>query len=578
MKLTRTAGRCALALACALAAGRSRAAEMVVDSLSGPVTAREIQSFKDFVAAIPPATNNLGNRAAYGNQGGAMEALGDMHVITGDKAILDRLIRFSDAILSGRNDLVNGEHTVMFGGKQQPVWPNTVGGTCWGGEAGDIASHLSYTAVRILRTPSLASVTVPDGNPYGFGTTYRDRALRYVKEVDFTIDQAVEPYAIQADLVQRFILGFCYKSNTRVPWNQQTMFNGAFQRQAEAHTILGDAPARVTRYRNIVRKSMETLVTHAFSGSAFTVPCGTGQTCYMWSYDPGRAYAEDAGHAAYDILGVYRAWQDGLYATQEHTRIFANTLMYRMRLSANTFSAKVDGTGGAKVQEGEWFFLAHVLPSIYGELAANIAPKLGTNTRAWARLMYAKHKRNTGEWPGGNPVVTPTPTPTPTSTGPTPTPTPTPTAPPGGGFSGYYRIMARHSGKAVVVAGASTADNADVYQWDYNDNALDNDEWELASLGGGYYRIINRNSGKDLNVVGASTANGANVIQYTYGGTTANDEWQPVDLGNGYFRVVNRHSGKVLNVAGASTVNAGNVDQWSWANVNQQQFQLVAIP
>jgi len=307
------------------------------------------------------------------------------------------------------------------------------------------------------------------------------------------------------------------------------------------------------------------------------VPCGSGQTCYMWSYDPGRAYAEDAGHAAYDVLGVYRAWQDGLYATQEHTRIFANTFMYRMRLSANTFAAKVDGTGGAKVQEGEWFFLAHVLPSIYGELAANIAPKLGTNTRAWARLMYAKHKRNTGEWPGGNPpTVTPTPTPTPTSTG--PTPTPTPTLPPGGGFSGYYRIMARHSGKAVVVAGASTVDNADVYQWDYNDNALDNDEWELASLGGGYYRIINRNSGKDLNVVGASTANGANVIQYTYGGTTANDEWQPVDLGNGYYRVVNRNSGKVLNVAGASTVNAGNVDQWSWANVNQQQFQLVAIP
>jgi hypothetical protein len=42
--------------------------------------------------------------------------------------------------------------------------------------------------------------------------------------------------------------------------------------------------------------------------------------------------------------------------------------------------------------------------------------------------------------------------------------------------------------------------------------------------------------------------------------------------------VVNRNSGKVLNVAGASTVNAGNVDQWSWANVNQQQFQLVSVP
>jgi len=162
--------------------------------------------------------------------------------------------------------------------------------------------------------------------------------------------------------------------------------------------------------------------------------------------------------------------------------------------------------------------------------------------------------------------------------GPTPTPSPTPTPCPTCGLAGYYRLMARHSGKAVVVQGASTAEGADVYQWDYNDNATDNDEWELRAIGGGYYRVINRHSGKDLAVAGASTANAANVAQYTYGGASTNDEWQPIDLGNGYHRIVNRHSGKVLNVAGASTVNTGNVDQWSWANVNQQMFQLIAAP
>ena len=177
--------------------------------------------------------------------------------------------------------------------------------------------------------------------------------------------------------------------------------------------------------------------------------------------------------------------------------------------------------------------------------------------------------------------VTPGPTPTPTprvlpTVTPTPTATPTPCA--GCAFSGHYRLMARHSGKAVVVAGASTAEGADVYQWDYNDNALDNDEWELRGIDSGYYRIINRHSGKDLTVAGASTANAGDVVQSTYGGATANDEWQPIDLGNGYHRIVNRHSGKVLNVAGASTANAGNVDQWSWANVNQQMFQLVSTP
>ena len=45
------------------------------------------------------------------------------------------------------------------------------------------------------------------------------------------------------------------------------------------------------------------------------------------------------------------------------------------------------------------------------------------------------------------------------------TPTPSPT--PSGSFSGYYRIMARHSGKALAVQSASTANSANVFQWTY---------------------------------------------------------------------------------------------------------------
>ena len=172
---------------------------------------------------------------------------------------------------------------------------------------------------------------------------------------------------------------------------------------------------------------------------------------------------------------------------------------------------------------------------------------------------------------------TPTPTPAPTNT-PAPTATPVPTATPGGGFSGYYRLMARHSGKAVVVLSASTAAGADVIQYSYSATGP-NDEWELRGIGGGYYRVINRNSGLDLNVSGASTANGGDVIQWGYTANAVyNDEWQPASLGNGYYRIVARHSGRVLNVSGASTANGANVDQWSWANVAQQQFDIVSVP
>jgi hypothetical protein len=192
------------------------------------------------------------------------------------------------------------------------------------------------------------------------------------------------------------------------------------------------------------------------------------------------------------------------------------------------------------------------------------------------------------QWGGGatpTPTATATSTPTaitPTPTAMTPTPTPTPTTPtptptPGGGFSGYYRIMARHSGKAVVVQGASTSNSANVLQWTYGGSAT-NDEWQVLSIGSGYYRVINRNSGKDLVVQSASTSDGANIFQYTYGGATTNDEWAIVDVGGGYFRITNRNSGKSAEVAGGGTTDGTNVDQRTYSGATYQQFQLITVP
>jgi len=163
-------------------------------------------------------------------------------------------------------------------------------------------------------------------------------------------------------------------------------------------------------------------------------------------------------------------------------------------------------------------------------------------------------------------------TPTPTPTNPTPTPTPG-----GGGFSGYYKILARHSGKAMTVQSASTANSANVFQWTYG-GAATNDEWEIRSIGSGYYRVINRNSGKDLTVQSASTSDGANIFQYTYGGATTNDEWSVVDVGGGYFRITNRNSGKSAEVAGGGTADGTNVDQRTYSGATYQQFQVVSVP
>lgn len=382
-----------------LLAGGGASAQMVVESLSGPVTPGEIRSFKSFVARIALDTRNQNpsNKYAYKLQGGAMEALGDMHIVTGDRELLDRLIRFSDAILSGRNDMPNGEHTVMWSGRVQPVWPNTVGGTCWAGELGDILAHISYAAIRILRTPALAEVVVPDGNPYGFGVTYRDRALRYIEEVDHSIDEAILPYVIQSNLEQRFAADFCYKPDQRVPWNQQSMFNGAFQRQAEAHELLGDAPSRVALYDDIVETSMQLLLGGGPAGAADPVSCGDGQTCYRWAYNVDRAGVEDHGHGAYDVLGVYRAWQRGRAGvTQTHVTRLANTLMHRMHRGDSRFAERIDGTGADVRLDAEWLYLAHVYPEVYERVAANLESRLDTEPRKFGRLMYVKHMRHVG--------------------------------------------------------------------------------------------------------------------------------------------------------------------------------------
>jgi predicted nucleic acid-binding Zn ribbon protein len=217
-------------------------------------------------------------------------------------------------------------------------------------------------------------------------------------------------------------------------------------------------------------------------------------------------------------------------------------------------------------------------------VTGNIVPPSGAQTIRWSvgiyvtwwrdatdpggpatRYLYQDHHRITSSYSEAEPANwggSPTPTPTPCSTC---------------GFSGYYRITPRHSGKAVVVQSASTANAANVIQWSYGGSNT-NDEWELRSIGSGYYRVINRASGKDLTVQSASTAEGANIFQYTYGGTATNDEWAIVSVGSGYYRITNRNSGKSAEVAAGSTGDGANVDQRTYGGATYQQFQLVSVP
>ena len=111
--------------------------------------------------------------------------------------------------------------------------------------------------------------------------------------------------------------------------------------------------------------------------------------------------------------------------------------------------------------------------------------------------------------------------------------------------NGAYLITSQVSGKPAEVAGASTADAANVQQW--GDNGGYHQHWNITSRGNGYYSIINRHSGKAMEVYNWNTADGGNVVQYGYWGGDS-QLWSIDEHGNGVVSFINKFSGKALDL------------------------------
>jgi hypothetical protein len=131
-------------------------------------------------------------------------------------------------------------------------------------------------------------------------------------------------------------------------------------------------------------------------------------------------------------------------------------------------------------------------------------------------------------------------------------------------------LFARHSGRVLDVAGASTANGAQLIQWDLHGGG--NQRLRAEPAGGGFHRVVVQHSGKVLDVAGASTANGARIIQWPWHGGD-NQLFRFEALADGSHRIVAKHSGKVLDVEGASTGNGARLIQWPWHGGHNQRFR-----
>jgi hypothetical protein len=397
----------------------ARAQSMSVDSLDGPVTTNEINSFVSYIQTINPVvwpnTGSMENQYAQGTSGEQIKAMGLMFEISGNTTILNRMIYFCDTLLSQRNDLLaspNGQR-VYWNGKVSPAWPGQALGTTpvySTSASGDCVGHLANCAQLILRTPSIWNTTVPDGNPFGYGATYLDRAKTYVAQSDYTFNNCFFPDMLTLTNsgltnIYCYPAGYPYQPGNQYPWNQAMMMSYPLQYMAIAHQLLGDNPALVTKYDNLVQTNVTRIFTDTTTRIVYTD--SAGNTAYNWSYNPSANSGEDSNHGSLDVAGFYRAFVTNRYGiTASQMTPFANMIVDVFTGTIGSYyHGRVDGTDGTghaastTYLRSGYFFTAEFRPTEYYHMVQGLhitAPGTTTSMDAFSRLMWIKNRRYVG--------------------------------------------------------------------------------------------------------------------------------------------------------------------------------------
>jgi hypothetical protein len=377
---------------------------MVVESFSGPVTSGEVNSFKSYIQPLVPATDNIGNQWAQGASGEQTKAIGLVYEMNGDRTVLDKMLVFCDSVLSERNDLAPapvGQHKIWTG-RIDPVWPNDITTTPigTGGEQGDPVGHLGYCARLILATPAIWHLNVGSGDPKHYGADYYSRAKKYVEQADYSLDQHIFKSLLNLthNNLYYFSAASPYKGGLPVPWNQQMMFNYALQNLAACHEILGDDPARATKYNAIVNANIASF----FASGVTSYKSKKGSDVYDWGYTLPDKSGEDNNHGSLDIAGFYRAYATGRYGITSVEMVrFANTFVDVVTRGPQDYAGRINGTDGAgnsaptTTVRGGYLFLAEFLPQQYQNMMAadfTIGKAMGRIDQ-FSRFLWVKNKR-----------------------------------------------------------------------------------------------------------------------------------------------------------------------------------------
>ncbi len=376
---------------------------MVIDSLDGPVTKDEIQSFISYTQTLNPVPTNENNEWVQGHSGENLKAMALVYEIAPKKEILNKTVSFCDTLLSIRNDL-SGKR-VIWTGRVDPVWPNQPNANPiqTGGEQGDPVGHLATCAKQILQTCAIYNKVVPDGNPHHFGKTYLERAKRYVIEADKTVDQHIlkSLLTLRNGKHMYFSNTSPYKTGLPVPWNQQMMLNYGFMNLAQAHELLNDAPERVKLYDQIVKFNIDWF----FKDGVSLYTDKAHLPADDWGYSVSKKTAEDCNHGSLDVAGVYRLYASGRYGihVQQLTPI-ANTVRDVIPLGKQQYAGRLNGASGTgnsigthRLRSG-YLFMALFKPEAYQHIMTDAGLNSGNSTNridVYSRFLWVKHERST---------------------------------------------------------------------------------------------------------------------------------------------------------------------------------------
>lgn len=399
----------ALTLSLPLACAHAQAAAMTVDSLDGPVTRNEIQSFVDYAQGLQPGASNVGNEWAQGRSGENLKAMALVYDIAPSQPLLDKMVSFCDALLSERNDIAPAPtgQRVIWTGRIDPVWPNTpdVSPIQTGGEQGDPVGHLASCARQILKTSAIYDQKVAGGDPFLFGATYLQRAKTYLREADKTVDQHILKSLLKLSdgKLMYFAANAPYKGGQPVPWNQQMMFGYGFLNLAQAHELLRDNPSLVKRYDQILQANLDWFLQSGLT--RYTDKAG--RSAYDWGYTLPDTSGEDNSHGSLDTAGLYRLYQSGRYGLKAaQLAPIANTVLDVMRLGDRHYAGRLNGTTGAgnskdtNYLRSGYLFTSLFQPSAYYTMMSDAGIQDGSTTSridAFSRFLAVKAARAAGK-------------------------------------------------------------------------------------------------------------------------------------------------------------------------------------